>query len=92
LIPPNYFHISIIQELLNPLTRVFLFLRYFATVPYEISQSQYYKWRDLVLDGADRVCVPDPDKEKERMRKKINKLNQHIGELTVELKKTEELL
>ena len=59
---------------------------------YELSQSQYYKWRDLLLDGADRVFVPDPDKEKERMRKKIDRLNQHIGELTVELKKTEELL
>ncbi len=59
---------------------------------YELSQSQYYKWRDLVFEGADRVFVPDPYKEKERMRKKINKLNQHIGELTVELKKTEERL
>ena len=59
---------------------------------YELSQSQYYKWRDLLLEGADRVFVPDPDKEKERMRKKIDRLNQHIGELTVELKKTEELL
>jgi len=38
---------------------------------YEISQGQYYKWRDLLLNGADRVFVPDPDKEKERMRKRI---------------------
>ena len=59
---------------------------------YEISQGQYYKWRDLLLNGADKVFVAEADKEKERMRKKINKLNQHIGELTVELKKTEELL
>ena len=59
---------------------------------YEISQGQYYKWRDLLLNGADRVFVPDPDKEKERMRKRIDKLNQTIGELTVELKKTEKLL
>jgi transposase-like protein len=59
---------------------------------YEITQSLYYKWRDLLLNGADKVFIADPDKEKERMRKKINKLNQHIGELTVELKKTEELL
>lgn len=59
---------------------------------YELSQSQYYKWRDSLLDGADRIFIPDPDKEKDRMRKKINKLNQHIGELSVELKKTEELL
>jgi len=59
---------------------------------YEVSQSQFYRWRDLLLNGANKVFVPDPDKEKERMRKKINKLTQHIGELTVELKKTEELL
>ena len=59
---------------------------------HEISQGQYYKWRDLLLNGADRVFVPDPDKEKERMRKRIDKLNQTIGELTVELKKTEKRL
>jgi transposase-like protein len=59
---------------------------------YEIVQSQYYKWRDLLLSGADKIFVSDPEKEKERMRKKIDKLNQTIGELTVELKKTEELL
>jgi transposase-like protein len=59
---------------------------------YEITQGQYYKWRDQLLNAADKVFIPDPDKEKERMRKKINTLNQHIGELTVELKKTEKLL
>jgi transposase len=59
---------------------------------YEVSQTQYYRWRDLLLNGADKVFVPDSDKEKERMRKKISKLTQHIGELTVELKKNEELL
>jgi transposase len=59
---------------------------------YGISQGQYYKWRDCLLNGADKLFVPDPDKEKERMRKKIGRLNQHIGELTVELKKTEDLL
>ncbi len=59
---------------------------------YEVSQTQYYRWRDLLFNGADKVFVPDPDKEKDRMLKKINKLTQHIGELTVELKKTEELL
>ena len=59
---------------------------------YEISQSQYYAWRDTILNSADKIFVPDPDKEKDRMRKKINKLTQHIGELTVELKKTEEIL
>ena len=59
---------------------------------HDISQNQYYKWRDMLLNGADKLFVPDPDKEKERMKRKIDKLNQTIGELTVELKKTEELL
>lgn len=59
---------------------------------HEISQGQYYKWRDMLLNGADRIFVADPDKEKERMRNKINQLNQTIGELTVELKKTEKHL
>ncbi len=59
---------------------------------YEINQAQYYKWRDLLLNGAERVFIPDLDKEKDRMRKKIDRLTQHIGELTIELKKTEELL
>lgn len=59
---------------------------------HEIGQGQYYKWRDMLLNGADKIYIPDRDKEKERMHKKIEKLNQHIGELTVELKKTEELL
>lgn len=59
---------------------------------YEISQGQYYKWRDLLLGSADQIFVPDPDKEKARMARKITRLNQVIGELTVEIKKTEELL
>lgn len=59
---------------------------------YEITQSLYYKWRDLLLNGADKIFITDLDKEKDRMRQKIARLNQHIGALTVELKKNEELL
>lgn len=59
---------------------------------YGIVQSQYYKWRDLLLSGADRLFVPDRDKEKERLKRENSNLKMHIGELTVELKKTEELL
>jgi hypothetical protein len=55
-------------------------------------QRQYYKWRDLLLNGADRLFVPDPDKEKERLKRENSTLKMHIGELTVELKKTEERL
>jgi transposase len=59
---------------------------------YEITQAQYYKWRDMLLSSADRIYIPDPDKEKERLKRENSKLKMHIGELTVELKKTEELL
>ena len=48
--------------------------------------------RDLLLNGADRLFVPDPDKEKERLKRENSTLKMHIGELTVELKKTEERL
>ena len=56
---------------------------------YEIVQSQYYKWRDLLRSGADRIFVPDPDKEKDRLKRENTQLKTHIGELTIELKKTE---
>ena len=45
--------------------------------------------RDLLLSGADRIFVPDPDKEKDRLKRENTQLKTHIGELTVELKKTE---
>ena len=61
-------------------------------ITHGIVQSQYYKWRDLLLNGADRLFVPAPDKEKERLKRENSTLKMHIGELTVELKKTEELL
>jgi hypothetical protein len=35
----------------------------------------------MLLNGADKIYIPDRDKEKERMHKNIEKLNQHIGEL-----------
>ena len=47
---------------------------------HEISQGQYYKWRAMLLNGSDKIYIPDRDKEKEQMHKKIEKLNQHIGD------------
>jgi transposase-like protein len=44
-----------------------------------IVQRQYYKWRDLLLNGADRLFVPDPDKEKERLKRENTQLKTHIG-------------
>jgi len=59
---------------------------------YEISQSQYYQWRDRLLNASESIFSGNADKQRNRHEKKVNKLNQVIGELTVALKKTEELL
>ncbi len=58
-----------------------------------ITQSQYYIWRDRLLkDGQAIFAFGGSDKEQERLRKENAKLKGIIGELTVELKKTEEIL
>lgn len=58
---------------------------------HQICQSEYYRWRDLFLGNMDQVFV-----DKEKVTEKLNNENKHlrkiIGDLTVELKKTEELL
>lgn len=56
----------------------------------QISQTQYYKWRDRLLAEGEKVFLHGgPDKNEERMRNEIRKLKGIIGELTVELKKNE---
>ena len=58
-----------------------------------ITQSQYYLWRDRLLKGGSAVFnYGGPDKEQERLRKENTNLKKIIGDLTVELKKTEEVL
>lgn len=58
-----------------------------------ISQSQYYIWRDKLLkDGGAIFNFGGPDKEQQRLREENGKLKGIIGELTVELKKTQEIL
>jgi len=58
---------------------------------HQICQSEYYRWRDQFLGNMDQVFV-----DKEKVTEKLNNENKHlrkiIGDLTVELKKTEELL
>jgi len=56
---------------------------------YEISQSQYYKWRDQFQKNAHNLFDAAPDKKTERLEAKVKKLTSLVGELTVELKKTE---
>lgn len=57
---------------------------------FQISQSLFYKWRDQLLSNGPKVFDHGGiDKNAERLRTENQKLKRIIGELTVELKKTE---
>jgi transposase-like protein len=58
---------------------------------HQLSQSQYYRWRDEFFANIHQVFNSNT-KNDERLIKENNRLKQIIGDLTVELKKTEELL
>lgn len=60
---------------------------------YQISQTQYYLWRDKFLVEAHRAFEAKADGgEVVRLKVKTEKLERIIGVLTVELKKTEDEL
>jgi len=60
---------------------------------YQISQNQYYLWRDKFMAEAHRAFeVKEKAGEVTRLKAKTQKLQQIIGALTVELKKTEDEL
>jgi transposase-like protein len=57
---------------------------------FQISQSQYYKWRDQLLANGPKVFdYGGVDRTTERLQHENQKLKHIIGELTVELKKSE---
>ena len=56
---------------------------------YEVSQSQYYKWRDQLLSQGNAVFDTAPDKKVARLESKVGQLTKLVGELTIDLKKTE---
>ena len=57
---------------------------------YQISQTQYYKWRDLFLAHGPKVFeTTNENKELEKQKRHIEKLKAIIGDLTVELKKND---
>ena len=65
---------------------------------FQISQSQYYKWRDQLLANGPKVfdysreghlTVGGVDRSSEQLMHEIKKLKHIIGDLTVELKKSE---
>lgn len=55
---------------------------------YQISQTQYYRWRDKLLSSLPRVFATTSRKEEAQARE-LKHLKEIIGELTVELKKNE---
>lgn len=60
---------------------------------YGVGQTQYYKWRDQFLSESHRVFErAGQNGEVERLRKKTAQLQQIIGALTVDLKKSEDEL
>ena len=58
---------------------------------HQISQTQYYQWRDQLLANAHQVFT-DSEKKGEKLVQENAHLRKIIGDLTVELKKTEEWL
>ena len=57
---------------------------------YQISQTQYYKWRDQFLQHGDKIfSAKNSTKREDRQSQEIRKLKSIIGDLTIELKKTE---
>jgi transposase-like protein len=57
---------------------------------YQVGQTQYYKWRDQLFKNGEKIFEEKLNyKQKQKMRNEINSLKSIIGDLTVELKKTE---
>ena len=57
---------------------------------YQIQQTQYYKWRDTFLSECHSAFDTKKQSLKEqRLESENSKLKQIIGDLTIELKKTE---
>ena len=60
---------------------------------HQISQNQYYQWRDKFLSESHRAFEAKADgSELSRLKVKNQRLQQIIGALTVELKKSEDEL
>jgi transposase-like protein len=58
---------------------------------HQISQTQYYRWRDQFLANAHQVFAEN-EKRETRLTRENTRFRKIIGDMTVELKKTEELL
>lgn len=57
---------------------------------YQIAQTQYYKWRDQLLKFGHQAFDQKTITNKEQhLEQEVQKLKHIIGDLTIELKKTE---
>lgn len=57
---------------------------------YQIAQRQYYFWRDQLLKyGHQAFEVKNQTKKEQHLEQEVKNLKNIIGDLTVELKKTE---
>jgi transposase-like protein len=57
---------------------------------YQIAQTQYYAWRDQLLKhGRQAFETKNISKKEQHLESEITKLKRIIGDLTIELKKTE---
>jgi len=60
---------------------------------HEISQAQYYQWRDQLLANAAKAFEPAGAPQRQgRLERENARLKSLVGELTLELKKSEEIL
>jgi transposase-like protein len=60
---------------------------------HQISQSQYYQWRDqLLAHAAQAVEVHQHTRKEARLEQANTQLKRLVGELTLELKNSDELL
>jgi len=59
-------------------------------VKYQIAQTQYYQWRDQLLKyGRQAFEQKNISKREQHLESEVSKLKRIIGDLTVELKKSE---
>ncbi len=57
---------------------------------YQIAQTQYYQWRDQLLKhGHQAFETKNITKKEQYLQQEVSKLRRIIGDLTVELKKSE---
>jgi transposase-like protein len=57
---------------------------------YGVGQSQYYRWRDQFMAGAHKAFeAVEKDRAKLKLEKENRKLKTVIGEMALELKKSD---